>query len=62
MLTEKTSIEQLQKLLAKKVTIVAIGPTTAQALKELNIQVDVIPKNYLFEEALSALANHWAKI
>ncbi|MDR0492250.1 MAG: uroporphyrinogen-III synthase [Nitrososphaerota archaeon] len=62
MLTEKTSIEQLRNLLAEKVTIVAIGPTTAQALKELDIKVDVIPKDYLFEEALSALAEHWAKI
>jgi uroporphyrinogen-III synthase len=61
MLTEKTSIEQLQKLLSEKVTIVAIGPTTAQALQELNIKVDVIPKDYLFEEALSALAKHWTK-
>jgi uroporphyrinogen-III synthase len=62
MLTEKTSIEQLRKIHAEKVTIIAIGPTTAQALKELNIKVDIIKKNYLFEEALSALANHWAKI
>ncbi|MDR2719859.1 MAG: uroporphyrinogen-III synthase [Nitrososphaerota archaeon] len=61
MLTEKTSIEQLRKLLAEKITIVAIGPTTAQALDELNIKVDVVPRDYLFEEALSALAQHWAK-
>ncbi|MCL2172823.1 MAG: uroporphyrinogen-III synthase [Nitrososphaerota archaeon] len=62
MLTEKTSMEHLQRLLAEKVTIVAIGPTTAQALKELNIKVDVIPKDYLFEEALSALSEYWAKL
>jgi len=62
MLTEKTPIEQLRKLLAEKTTIIAIGPTTAQALKELNIKVDVIPKTYLFEEALTALAEHWAKL
>ncbi|MDR0797905.1 MAG: uroporphyrinogen-III synthase [Nitrososphaerota archaeon] len=61
MLTEKTSIEQLRKLLAEKVTIVAIGPTTAQALKEFNIKVDVIPENYLFEDSLIALAEHWTK-
>jgi uroporphyrinogen-III synthase len=61
MLTEKTSIEQLRKLLAEKVAIVAIGPTTAQALQELNIKVDVIPQDYLFEEALIALSTHWAK-
>ena len=61
-LTEKTSIDQLRTLLAEKVTIVAIGPTTAQALNELNIKVDVIPKDYLFEEALSALAEYWTKM
>ncbi|MCL1977024.1 MAG: uroporphyrinogen-III synthase [Candidatus Bathyarchaeota archaeon] len=61
MLTEKTSIEHLRKLLAEKVTVVAIGPTTAQALEELCIKVDVVPKDYLFEEALAALAKHWAK-
>jgi uroporphyrinogen-III synthase len=61
MLTEKTPIEQLRKILAEKITIIAIGPTTAQALKELDIKVDVIPKDYLFEEALSALAKYWTK-
>ncbi|XHH09244.1 MAG: uroporphyrinogen-III synthase [Candidatus Bathyarchaeia archaeon] len=61
MLTEKASMEQLRKLLAEKVTVVAIGPTTAQALEELAVKVDVVPKDYLFEEALSALAGHWAK-
>ncbi|MDR0319025.1 MAG: uroporphyrinogen-III synthase [Nitrososphaerota archaeon] len=61
MLTEKTSIEQLQKVLTEKITTVAIGPTTAQALKELNIKVDVTPKNYLFEDALNALAKYWTK-
>jgi uroporphyrinogen-III synthase len=60
MLTEKTPIEQLRKILTEKITIIAIGPTTTQALKELNIKVDVIPKNYLFEDALTALAEHWA--
>ncbi|MDR2707156.1 MAG: uroporphyrinogen-III synthase [Nitrososphaerota archaeon] len=61
MLTEKTPIEQLQKILSEKITTVAIGPTTAQAVKELNIKVDVTPKNYLFEDALNALAEHWTK-
>ncbi|MGD6932616.1 MAG: uroporphyrinogen-III synthase [Candidatus Bathyarchaeia archaeon] len=60
MLTEKATMEQLRRLL-KKVTIVAIGPTTAQALDELAVKVDVVPKDYLFEEALSALAEYWAK-
>jgi uroporphyrinogen-III synthase len=61
MLTEKTPIQQIQKIITEKTTTVAIGPTTAQALKELNIKVDVTPKNYLFEEALNALEEHWKK-
>ena len=54
-------MEQLRKIFAEKVTTVAIGPTTAEALKELDIKVDVIPKDYLFENALTALAEFWQK-
>lgn len=61
MLSEKASMEQLRRLFAEKVTVVAIGPTTAQALEELAVKVDVVPKDYLFEEALSALAEYWVK-
>jgi uroporphyrinogen-III synthase len=61
MLTEKAPMEKLREIMAKRVTIIAIGPTTAEALKELNIKVNVIPKDYLFEEALSALAEYWTK-
>jgi len=60
MLTEKAPMQQLQKILTEKVTIVAIGPTTAQALKELNITVNVVPNDYLFDSALDALAQYWA--
>jgi uroporphyrinogen-III synthase len=42
-----------------KVTTVAIGPTTAEALKEMDVKVDVVPKDYLFEEALEALGRYW---
>jgi uroporphyrinogen-III synthase len=59
MLTEKASMEHLREMLALKVTVVAIGPTTAEALSELGVRVDVVPKDYLFEEALSSLAMHW---
>jgi uroporphyrinogen-III synthase len=59
MLTEKASMEQLHKIIAEKVTIIAIGPTTAEALKELNVKVDVIPTDFLFEKALDALAVYW---
>jgi uroporphyrinogen-III synthase len=60
MLTEKAPIEQLRAVFASKVTVVAIGPTTADALKELDIRVDVVPTDYLFKEALDALAEYWA--
>lgn len=60
MLTERASMEQLRKVFAEKVTVVAIGPTTAEALRELNVKVDVIPADYLFDAALDALAAHWA--
>jgi uroporphyrinogen-III synthase len=61
MLTEKVPMAQIRKTLAKKVTVVAIGPTTAEALNELNVKVDVIPANYLFDNALDALAMYWDK-
>jgi uroporphyrinogen-III synthase len=61
MLTEKASLEQLRQTFAEKVTTVAIGPTTAQALKELDIKVDVVPQDYLFDSALDALAQYWTR-
>jgi uroporphyrinogen-III synthase len=60
MLIEKAPMEQLRNVLQQKVTTVAIGPTTAEALKELDIKVDVVPEDYLFENALIALAKFWA--
>ena len=38
----------------------AIGPTTAEALKEMGVKVDVVPEDYLFENALAALAVYWS--
>jgi len=61
MLAEKAPIKQIRSLIKEKVTTVAIGPTTAEALEELQLEVDVIPEDYLFERALSALAQFWAK-
>jgi uroporphyrinogen-III synthase len=61
MLAEKAPIKQIRSLIKEKVTTVAIGPTTAEALEELQVEVDVIPEDYLFERALSALAQFWAK-
>jgi uroporphyrinogen-III synthase len=59
MLCEKVSMEQLRSIIEEKVTTVAIGPTTAEALREMDIKVDVIPGDYLFENALAALAEFW---
>ena len=59
MLTEKAPLETLRKVLAEKIAVVAIGPTTAHALQELEVKVDVIPQDYLFESALSALVEYW---
>ncbi|MCW4024452.1 MAG: uroporphyrinogen-III synthase [Candidatus Bathyarchaeota archaeon] len=59
MLTEKATPQQVKALLNGKVTTVAIGPTTAEALKELGVKVDVMPQNYLFERALSDLVRFW---
>ncbi len=59
MLSEKASMETVRTIVNNKVTTVAIGPTTADALREMGIKVDVMPLNYLFEEALSALARYW---
>jgi uroporphyrinogen-III synthase len=61
MLSEKASMETVRTIVNNKVTTVAIGPTTADALREMGIKVDVMPQNYLFEEALSALARYWSE-
>ena len=60
MLQEKDSMVTLRGIVNNKVTTVAIGPTTAEALKELGIKVDVMPEDYLFKKALSALAEYWS--
>jgi uroporphyrinogen-III synthase len=60
MLSEKAPMEKLRSMISGKVTTVAIGPTTAEALKELSIQVDVMPEDYLFDKALDALAKYWS--
>ena len=59
MLKDQVSQEKLSDLMNSKVTVVAIGPVTAGALAELDVKVDVMPDNHLFEEALAALARYW---
>jgi uroporphyrinogen-III synthase len=60
MLAEKASMEKLRSIINGKVTTVAIGPTTAEALGEMGVKVDVMPEDYLFEKALAALAKYWS--
>jgi uroporphyrinogen-III synthase len=56
--TEKIPTAKLREML-KRLTIVAIGPTTAKTLNEMGLKVDVTPKRYTFKEALNALAIYW---
>jgi uroporphyrinogen-III synthase len=60
MLTKQAPMEKLRDIINSKVTTVAIGPTTAEALRELALEVDVMPEDYLFEKALVALAVYWS--
>ena len=53
-------MDKLRSIINGKVTTVAIGPTTADALKEMGVKVDVMPEDYLFEKALAALASYWS--
>ena len=59
MLSEKAPPDEIRGILNSKVATVAIGPTTAEALKAMSLKVDVTPQNYLFEDALAALAAFW---
>jgi len=59
MLNEQVSLEKLRDLMNSKLTIVAIGPVTAEALVEMGVKVDVMPDKHLFEEALIALTRYW---
>jgi uroporphyrinogen-III synthase len=59
MLANFVPAESLRDVLNKQVTIVAIGPVTAETLGKLGVKVDVMPRMHLFEEALGALAKYW---
>ena len=59
MLAEQVSTEKLRQIMHNKLTIVAIGPTTAETLAEMGLKVDVMPEKHLFEETLNALAQYW---
>lgn len=55
----KTKTAELSKIINDKAAVVAIGPITAKALKELNLEIDVLPEKYTFEDALIKLAEFW---
>ncbi len=52
--------EKLLELMNSKLTIIAIGPVTADTLVKMGLKVDVMPEKYLFEEAVIALAHYWS--
>lgn len=59
MLRELISKEKLRDIMNSKLTIVAIGPVTAETLSEMGLRVDIMPDKYTFEETLIKLAHHW---
>jgi uroporphyrinogen-III synthase len=59
MMCQHGTIEKLRAFINQKLTVVAIGPTTAKTLAQMGLRVDVMPEKHLFEDALRALARHW---
>lgn len=59
MFNEQVSPEKLRDLMNSRLTIVAIGPVTAEAAVEMGVKIDVMPDKHLFEEALIALTRYW---
>ena len=59
MLKDIVSEKKLRDLIEKKLTVVAIGPTTAKTLAEAGLKINVMPEKHLFDEALNALARYW---
>jgi uroporphyrinogen-III synthase len=59
MLRQIVSEQKLCDLMKEKVAVVAIGPTTAKALEEAGVKVDVTPEKHVLDETLNALANFW---
>ena len=60
MLKDVVLEEKLRDLIKKKLTVVAIGPTTAKALAEAGLEIDVMPEKHVFDETLNALARYWS--
>jgi uroporphyrinogen-III synthase len=62
MLNNQISPKKLGGLMNSKLTVVAIGPVTADTLVEMGVRVDVMPDRHLFEEAIAALARYWNSV
>ncbi len=61
MLRQFVPEKTLSKLLEQKTVVVAVGPTTAKTLAELNVKVHVIPEKSTLDDALDALVTYWNK-
>lgn len=59
MLKANIPTKKIIRLINTKTTVVAIGPTTAKTLADMELNVAVMPEKHLFEEALDALAAYW---
>jgi len=59
LLNKQISTKKLRDLLNKTVTVVAIGPMTAETLVKMGVKVDVMPETPSFAEAVTALARYW---
>jgi uroporphyrinogen-III synthase len=59
MMRHLISREKLLDLMNDRLTIVAIGPITAETLLKIGLKVDVMPDKYLFEDTIIALARYW---
>ena len=58
-LSSHITTRRLRDLLNKQITVVAIGPVTAETLGKMGVKVDVMPETPLFKEAIEALALYW---
>ena len=59
MLTEKASMDKLRSIINGKVTTVAIGPTTAEALQEMGIKLMLCQKITCLKKRYQLLAMYW---
>jgi uroporphyrinogen-III synthase len=59
MLKEFAPRQKLLNLMNSNITAVAIGPITAETLRKMGLDVDVMPDEYVFEEAVTALMRYW---